>query len=55
MKRLKPLIEDALVWYRNGTLAVTPEGRLFLRNIARCFEAYAIDFHQQTPVYSRTV
>ncbi|MBS0366533.1 MAG: oxygen-independent coproporphyrinogen III oxidase [Proteobacteria bacterium] len=38
--RLKPLVEDGLVQMAAGRIAATLGGRLLLRNIAMCFDAY---------------
>lgn len=38
--RLEPLIQDGLIEWENGVLAVNDLGRYFLRNIAMVFDAY---------------
>ncbi len=53
--KLIPLIEDRLITSGEEALTVTPEGRLFLRNIALCFDAHASTSPRPTPMYSRTV
>ncbi len=53
--KLQPLMDDGLIVRRDGDLAVTAEGRLFLRNIALCFDAYYPAVQEQHPVFSRTV
>jgi oxygen-independent coproporphyrinogen III oxidase len=40
LDRLRPLAADGLVEFQPGGLGVTPAGRLFLRNIAACFDAH---------------
>ena len=40
LARLQPLAADGLVEFHPGGLRVTPAGRLFLRNIAACFDAH---------------
>jgi len=55
MIKLTPLLDDRLIISEDEALAVTPEGRLFLRNIALCFDAHASTSPRPTPVYSRTV
>lgn len=40
LARLSPLAEDGLLEFTPGGLSVTNLGRLFLRNIAACFDAY---------------
>jgi oxygen-independent coproporphyrinogen-3 oxidase len=51
---LEPLIEDGLVVSSASQLIVTSLGRLFLRNIAMCFDAYR-STSTVHPVYSKTV
>jgi oxygen-independent coproporphyrinogen-3 oxidase len=53
--QLEPLIADGLVESAPGSLAVTPAGRLFLRNIALCFDAHLAEKKAGAPLYSRTV
>ena len=36
-------------------LRVTPEGRLFVRNICMAFDRYMMDKEMEKPVFSRTV
>jgi oxygen-independent coproporphyrinogen III oxidase len=55
LEKLQPLIEDGLVTSAPGFLSVTSPGRLFLRNIAMCFDAYLEESPQRKPLYSRTV
>ena len=38
--RLDDLIADGLVTRADGRLAMTPQGRPFLRHLAACFDAY---------------
>ena len=52
---LQPFIEDKLLQRSGGTLKVTSQGRLFLRNIAMCFDAYLTKIPKKIPVFSRTV
>ena len=57
IERLQPLVADQLVRIGSDRISVTPAGRLFLRNIAMCFDAYlnqpaaVID----TPRFSRAI
>jgi len=53
--KLNPLVQDGLIEDNGETLTVTDDGRLFLRNIALCFDAYASAVPRQQPLYSRTV
>jgi oxygen-independent coproporphyrinogen-3 oxidase len=57
LERLEPLVADGLVRLSSDRIGVTPGGRLFLRNIAMCFDAY---LHQpatvvETPRFSRAI
>lgn len=52
---LRPLEEDGLVVVTPETIAVTETGRLLLRNIAMCFDAYIDTMAQEKRVFSRTV
>lgn len=40
LERLREHVDDGLVRIENGQLMVTPSGRLLLRSIAMCFDAY---------------
>lgn len=51
--QLKPLIGDGLLTDERERITVTETGRLFLRNIAMCFDAHLVESSQ--PVFSRTV
>jgi len=53
---LKPLIEDGLVRMSGRGFELTPIGRLLMRNVAMCFDAY-LPAHQQSdvPRFSRAV
>lgn len=52
---LQPLLEDGLATWDGRTLAITPQGRLFARNIAMCFDAYLAPEQAADARYSRTV
>ena len=52
LARLTPLAKDGLVELTPGGLRVTELGRLFLRNIAVCFDAY---YAPESKRHSRTV
>jgi oxygen-independent coproporphyrinogen III oxidase len=55
MAELPALAADGLVGLQPGRIVVTDLGRLFLRNIAMCFDAYLRQASQdQQPRYSRT-
>lgn len=57
LEKLKPFIEDDLVVVTPDEIRVTERGKLTLRNIAMCFDAYLERVRQgaKTPVFSRTV
>ncbi|WP_049621976.1 oxygen-independent coproporphyrinogen III oxidase [Frateuria defendens] len=40
LARLRPLADDGLVTFERGVIRVTPRGRLLLRIVAMCFDAY---------------
>jgi len=51
---LQPLQQDGLVAISSAAIRVTELGRIFLRNIAMCFDAYLAQATEQ-PRYSKTV
>ncbi len=51
---LPPLAADGLVRLEPTRIVVTDLGRLFLRNIAMCFDGYLKQANQDQPRYSRT-
>jgi oxygen-independent coproporphyrinogen-3 oxidase len=40
LQALAPMADDGLVQVDAAAIAVSPQGRLLLRNIAMCFDAY---------------
>jgi oxygen-independent coproporphyrinogen-3 oxidase len=56
LEALKPLVADGLLVMRERAFELTPIGRLLMRNVAMCFDAY-LPAHQQsdTPRFSRAV
>ncbi|GAA5070044.1 oxygen-independent coproporphyrinogen III oxidase [Lysobacter panacisoli] len=54
LRRLEPLQDDGLVWIEPERIVATPEGRLLLRVIAMCFDAY-LPRVSAPARYSRTV
>jgi oxygen-independent coproporphyrinogen-3 oxidase len=52
---LGQFIEDGLVEAVPGTIRILGAGRLLLRNIAMCFDAYLDSMTTGKPVFSRTV
>ncbi|NIO00782.1 MAG: oxygen-independent coproporphyrinogen III oxidase [Candidatus Latescibacteria bacterium] len=55
LESLKPFRNDDLVILENGTILVTDQGRLLIRNIAMNFDAYLEDEASEGPQYSKTV
>ena len=57
LESLTPAIEDGLVTRdEDGSLVVTPLGRLLLRNVAMVFDAYLAEQRQTgKPLFSKTV
>ncbi len=57
LEALAPLADDGLVeCERDGSLLVTPLGRLLVRNVAMIFDAYLADQKKsERPMFSRTV
>ena len=52
---LSALEQDGLVRVSDAQITVTERGRIFLRNVAMCFDAYLDAANAATPRYSRTV
>jgi oxygen-independent coproporphyrinogen-3 oxidase len=52
---LAPLLDDGLMESSGRRLLVTMDGRLFLRNIAMCFDAHLVSRREGKMMYSRTV
>jgi oxygen-independent coproporphyrinogen-3 oxidase len=55
LERLNELANDGLVAHSLSLIRVTPTGRLFLRNIAMCFDATLNRQAEPAPIFSRTV
>jgi len=55
LEALKPFEEDGLVVMESGKITIVGAGRLLLRNIAMCFDAYLDSMIKTKPVFSRTV
>ena len=55
LRALQGLEQDGLVRISDTRIAVTELGRIFLRNIAMCFDAYLGAAESVAPRYSRTV
>lgn len=54
LRRLQPLADDGLVAFDHRSIQVSSRGRLLLRNIAMCFDAY-LDQQAAPARYSRTI
>jgi oxygen-independent coproporphyrinogen-3 oxidase len=55
MKALQPFLEDGLVEVGGDMITIKGSGRLLLRNIAMCFDAYLEKMQKEKPIFSRTV
>jgi oxygen-independent coproporphyrinogen-3 oxidase len=53
--KLQPLADDNLLEITDSKLIVSPLGRLLIRNIAMCFDAYLDQMMKEKPIFSRTV
>ena len=55
LEMLKPLAADGLVEMPGRSIRIVGPGRLLLRNIAMCFDAYLERLTREKPIFSRTV
>jgi oxygen-independent coproporphyrinogen-3 oxidase len=55
LKLVEEFEEEGLVIRTPGKIAIVGAGRLLLRNIAMCFDAYLDSMTKDKPVFSRTV
>jgi len=55
LARLDQFVTDGLVALEPGKIVIVGAGRLLLRNIAMCFDAYLEGMSKNRPVFSRTV
>ncbi len=55
LRALEPFVADGLVALSPGRVVIQGGGRLLLRNIAMCFDAYLDSMMKTKPVFSRTV
>ncbi len=53
--QLRPFVDDGLVSISSDTVKIDGMGRLILRNIAMCFDAYLPHMRTEKQVFSRTV
>ena len=52
---LQQFVDDGLVILSTDKISIVGAGRLLLRNIAMCFDAYLDSMKKDKPVFSRTV
>jgi len=55
LSRLEQFVDDGLVTVTPDRITIDGPGRLLLRNIAMCFDAYLDTMTKTKPVFSRTV
>ncbi|MDE3057380.1 MAG: coproporphyrinogen III oxidase, partial [Bacteroidota bacterium] len=55
LPKLQPFIDERLVTHTDGKIFVNGVGRLIIRNIAMCFDAYLEKMMKEKPIFSRTV
>ncbi|HXX64219.1 MAG TPA: oxygen-independent coproporphyrinogen III oxidase [Bacteroidota bacterium] len=55
LEALEPFVQDGLVVKEPAQIRIVGAGRLLLRNIAMCFDAYLDSMGKSKPVFSRTV
>lgn len=55
LEQVNALARDGLVTHDVSVIRVTPVGRLFLRNIAMCFDATLKNRLKEKPIFSQTV
>jgi oxygen-independent coproporphyrinogen-3 oxidase len=55
LPKLNEFIEGGFIISENGTYKIVGIGRLIIRNIAMCFDAYLESMMKEKPIFSRTV
>ncbi|MFZ5655559.1 MAG: oxygen-independent coproporphyrinogen III oxidase, partial [Pseudomonadota bacterium] len=55
LEKLAPLEADGLVRRERDRIVATPQGRLLLRNLAMCFDAYLGQPTAARPRFSRAI
>jgi oxygen-independent coproporphyrinogen-3 oxidase len=55
VSQLKPFEEEGLVNITNNKIEIAELGKLVIRNIAMCFDAYLEEMTKGKPIFSRTV
>ncbi len=53
--KLRTFVDDGLVTLEDGRIVVNGMGRLVIRNIAMCFDAYLEKMMKEKPIFSKTV
>lgn len=53
--KLSDFMHDGFIRKENGRYIISPSGRLIVRNIAMCFDAYIDALVKEKPIFSRTV
>lgn len=54
LQKLRTFEDDGLVVWQQGCLTVTPKGRLFIRHICMCFDAY-LRLHATQQAFSKAI
>lgn len=55
IQKLKLFVDESFVTIKNDKIKVVELGKLIIRNIAMCFDAYLEDMVKDKPIFSRTV
>jgi oxygen-independent coproporphyrinogen-3 oxidase len=55
IEKLSEFQADGFIELTDNAIAVNGLGRLIIRNIAMCFDAYIDTMMQERPIFSRTV
>jgi oxygen-independent coproporphyrinogen-3 oxidase len=55
LANLQPFIEDRLIEFQKGTIVITENGRLVVRNIAMNFDNYLMKKEGKKPLFSKTI
>jgi oxygen-independent coproporphyrinogen-3 oxidase len=55
LEQMKQFVGDGLVTSDGSTIRIVGGGRLLLRNIAMCFDAYLDEMSKKRNIFSRTV
>lgn len=55
LSKLQQFTDDGLIVNNSEKIIINPMGRLIIRNIAMCFDAYIDDIIAKKPIFSRTI